>query len=54
MIASDLEAGRLHMVKDAPSIDRIAYAVCATKSGRMDLILKATKLLKKVSKMQLR
>jgi DNA-binding transcriptional LysR family regulator len=51
MVADDLESGQLHLVNDAPAIDRVAYAVYAGKSDRLDLIQKAIKMLKKVSKM---
>lgn len=51
-VSEDIKSGKLFLVDNAPSIDRIAYAVYAAKSDRHDLIKRVIKLLRKISKQQ--
>jgi DNA-binding transcriptional LysR family regulator len=50
MVTEDIKAGRLHLVGDAPSIDRLAYAVWSRRSDRGELIQQAIGVLKNISK----
>jgi DNA-binding transcriptional LysR family regulator len=52
LVADDIQSGRLHPVSDAPTIDRLAYAVYSAKSDRLALIQQSIRLLKKVSNTQ--
>lgn len=51
-VVDDVAAGRLHLVKSAPSIERLAYAVYASRSARRDLIREAVTLLGNISRSQ--
>jgi DNA-binding transcriptional LysR family regulator len=42
-VASELESGALHVVGDAPPIDRFAYAVFPVRSARLELIKEVIK-----------
>lgn len=53
MAASDIASGQLHLVKDAPVIDRAVYAAHASKSHRADVIKQAISLLGDVSQVPL-
>ncbi len=44
MIAPELQSGRLHVVADAPEIDRHAYAVYPLRSPKMPLIRRVLRL----------
>ena len=44
MVVDDIEAGRLHMVQDAPAIIRSAYAVYPIRSAKLKLIEQTLKL----------
>lgn len=50
MLAAELDAGWLHVVDDAPVVDRSAYAVYPADSPRRELVELAVHCLKKVAR----